>query len=78
MNAQTRQQLQTLATGECYAAFKSAALAVGMTEREADLVWRADGQPVGEEIVADVRESGMELRSEQGWLTSTVSVEVER
>jgi hypothetical protein len=78
MNAETRGQLRELANGDCYAAFKSAALAVGMTEREADLVWRADGQPVGEEIVADVRESGMELRSEQGWLTSTVSVGVER
>jgi hypothetical protein len=78
MNATTVKQLRELASGDCYAAFRSAALACGMTAQEADLVWRADGQPVGEEIVADVRESGMEIRGAgDAWLTSSVAVELE-
>ncbi|WP_435175690.1 hypothetical protein [Halorussus sp. AFM4] len=74
----TVEQLRDLAAGESKAAFRSAALACGMTSEEADLVWRADGQPVtGDDVVADVRESGMELRSDRGWLLSTVTVDLE-
>jgi len=76
MQPETIGQLRELAAGGSRAAFKSAAMACGLSESEADLVWRHDGQP--DDIEADVRDSAMEVRSDQGWLTSTTSVEVER
>ncbi|WP_135807330.1 hypothetical protein [Halorussus marinus] len=76
MQSETVGQLRELAAGDSRAAFKSAAMACGLSESEAELVWRHDGQPG--EVVADVRDAGMEIRSEDGWLTSSVSVEVER
>ena len=78
MNAETVEQLRDLAAGDSYAAFKSAALAVGMTETEAGLVWRYDGTPPCG-VEADVRDAGMELHGEgkREWLTSTESVELE-
>jgi hypothetical protein len=66
-------QLRDLADGESFAAFKSAALACGMTAREAEFVW----QVCDEDVESDVRDSGMELRSDRGWLTSTDSVQLE-
>jgi hypothetical protein len=79
MNDETVQQLCTLANGESYAAFKTAALACGMTEDEADLVWRADCMPpAAGEVDLDVRDSGAELRCDgSAWLTSSKSVELE-
>ncbi len=67
-------QLRDLADGDSFAAFKSAALAVGMTEAEADLVW----QVCDEAVESDVRDCGMELRAGDGqWMTSSASVDVE-
>lgn len=75
MNAETAGQLRDLAAGDSYAAFKSAALAVGLTAGEAEQFYQdeTDG-----EVEEDVRDSGMELRSEQGWLMSTAVARVER
>ena len=81
MNAETVEQLRDLADGDSYAAFKSTALAVGMTEAEADLVWRHNGRPAtGDgEVEADVRDAGMELHgeTEKAWLTATESVDLQ-
>jgi len=77
MQSETCAEIQRLARdGESYAAFKSAAIASGLEPGEAERFYAAlnqDGR-----VEADVRKSGMELRSEQGWLTSTLSVEVKR
>ncbi|MFC4549360.1 MULTISPECIES: hypothetical protein [Halorussus] len=79
VNAQTASELRRLARGRSYAAFKSAALACGMQEAEAELVWHHDGQPSRGEPVLAVRESGAELRGEgAAWLTSTAVARVER
>jgi hypothetical protein len=78
MNEETVTQLRDLARGDSRAAFKSAAQACGMTSEEADLVWRADGQPVSELVEADVREAGMELRAGgDAWLTTTEPADLE-
>jgi hypothetical protein len=76
---ETVTQLRDLACGDSYAAFKSAALACGMTEDEADLVWRADCMPpAAGEVDLDVRDSGAELRCDgSAWLTSSKSVDLE-
>jgi hypothetical protein len=76
MNATTASQLRELASGNSYAAFKSAALAVGLAEDEVEAVWHVcNDEDV--EVESDARESGMELQSDRGWLTSTTSVELE-
>jgi hypothetical protein len=76
MKATTVEQLRELASGDSYAAFKSAALAVGLTEGEAEAVWQVCNEDV--EVESDVRESGMEIRGGRGeWLASTTSVELE-
>jgi hypothetical protein len=74
----TASQLRELASGDSYAAFKSAALAVGLTEDEAEAVWHVCNDEDAE-VESDVRESGMEIHGGRGeWLASTVSVEAER
>ena len=81
MNAETVEQLRDLADGDSFAAFKSAALAVGLTEDEADLVWRCGGRPpaTDSDPVLDVRDAGAELRGRgKEWLTSTESADLER
>ena len=77
MNAQTRQQLLTLADGDSFAAFKSAALACGLTQREAEQLY-ATRHGVEDDVEFDVRESGAELREGDAWLTSTAVARVER
>jgi len=78
---ETVTELRRLADGDSFAAFKSAALAVGMTEAEADLVWQVCGDERddsdGDVPELDARESGVELRSDRGWLTATDAVELE-
>jgi hypothetical protein len=71
----TASQLRELASGDSYAAFKSAALAVGLAEDEVEAVWQVCNDDV--EVESDVRENGMELQSDRGWLASTMSVELE-
>ncbi len=73
---ETVSELRRLADGDSYAAFKSAAVACGMTSEEAELVWQ-ESRGHEEDLVLDVRDCGAELRSEDGWLTSTTSVELE-
>jgi len=76
---ETVTELRRLAAGDSLAAFKSAARACGMTEAEADLVWQACTDDDGDDsrLELDIRESGIELRSDRGWLTASDAVELE-
>ncbi|WP_134672646.1 hypothetical protein [Halorussus marinus] len=77
MQNETVDELARLARDETYAAFKSAAIASGLTPGEAEQFYSTLDQD-DDRVEADVRDSGMEVRSSQGWITSTTSVEVER
>ena len=77
MRETTRTQLRTLAAGESYTAFKSTARVCGFSTEEIEAFWQ-DAHGDEQEIVLDVRDSGAELRSDQGWLTSTAVEEVRR
>jgi len=78
MNAETRGQLRELAQGDSFAAFKSAARACGLADDELEAVWSVCQDDDVDEVVFDVRESGAELRSSRGWLTSSLVVEAKR
>ena len=75
MLEETRAQLEDLAQGDSYAAFKSTARVCGFSTDEIEAYWQdADG-----EVEMDVRDSGAELRGNgPAWLTSTAVARVER
>ena len=77
MLEETRGQLRDLADGDSYAAFKSAALACGLSVEEIEAIWQVAADP--DRVVLDVRESGAELRGKgKAWLTSTAVERVDR
>ena len=81
MNAQTVRGLRDLADEDSFAAFKSAALACGLTQEEAERAFASDDAVFADIVdgaVLDVRESGAELRDGENWLFCSRSVRVER